>query len=155
MAGSTAAALFLATSAIVRRYHETEPGAARVRALCRSSRGNRLIILRLASVEVASAFNRQLREGRISQAYRDRNWRLFQRHLRDQYHVVAVDEQVYQRAEQLLFSHPLRAYDALQLAAALIVVGLFGSSMQFRFCSADRTQAQAARAEGLDVELIA
>ena len=148
MAGSTAAALFLDTSAVVRRYHRTEPGAARVRALCLPARGNRLILSRAAGVEVTSAFNRLLREGRIDRAYRDRNWRLFRRHLRHQYHVIALDERIYQRAEELLFVHPLRAYDALQLAAALIAARLIGNLAPFRFCTADRAQGQAARGEG-------
>jgi hypothetical protein len=103
---------------------------------------------------VASALNRNVRTGAVSQAQRDRAWQLFGVHLRRQYHIVAVDEQVYRKAEELLFAHPLRAYDALQLAAALATARLIGGLGQFRFCTADRLQAQAARVEGLEVELI-
>ncbi len=156
MAGrATGAVLFVDTSAAVRRYDRTEPGAARVRSLCRRPAGNRLVLARLTPVEMASALNRKVRERVITQAQRDRIWRLFAKHRRDQYHEMALDEQVYRRAEQLLVTHPLRAYDALQVAAALVAARLLGDLAPFRFCTADRMQAQAARAEGLDVELIA
>lgn len=144
------------TSALVRRYDRHEPGAQRVRALCGRAAGNTLLIARVTPVEIASALNRKGRERVLDSAGRDRIWRLFQRHRREQYRVVAVTEVVYRTAERLLFAHPLRAYDALQLAAALVAADTLGElAPDFRFCTADRAQAAAAAAEGLAVELIA
>lgn len=149
------AVLFFDTSALVRRYDRTEPGAGRVRALCARAAGHTLLISRLAPVEIASALNRKLRAGALDEPQHDRLWRRFRLHRREQYRLVALDEPVYQRAEQLLVLHRLRAYDPLQLAAGLRVAELLlGLAPDFRFCTADRTQAQAAGREGPAVEVI-
>ena len=66
-----------------------------------------------------------------------------------------IDEPAWRRAEQLLFAHRLRTYDAVQLACALDVsAALTPLGADFRFCTADRAQAQAAEREGLAIELI-
>lgn len=150
------AALFFDTSALVRRYDRVEPGVGRVRALCRRSAGHDVFLSRITSVEIASAFNRKVREGRFDGRRRNQLWLLFQSHVRQQYRIFVPDEPTFQRAEQLLFAYPLRAYDALQLAAALQVAAQVMTTMpDFRFCTADRVQAAAAQREGLTVELIA
>ncbi|MGH2355237.1 MAG: type II toxin-antitoxin system VapC family toxin [Chloroflexota bacterium] len=146
--------VYFDTSALVRRYHPAEPGSSRVRALCRRTSGNVLTTAYLTPPEVASAFSRKLREGSISREQQRRGWRLFNRHRRDQYHVLALYDQICRRAEDLLFAHTLRAYDALQLATALQAARLLGALADFSFCTADRAQAVAATAEGLQVELI-
>jgi uncharacterized protein len=80
---------------------------------------------------------------------------LFATHERRQYRIMAIDDDICSRAEDLLSHHTLRAYDALQLATALRVARMFaGSSVEFRFCTADRAQGVAASAEGLVVEMI-
>ena len=150
------AAIFFDTSAVVRRYAVAEPGSARVRALCRRPAGNELFIAQFTGVALASALNRKLREGSLDQVQRDRMWRIFQDHRRNQYQLVSVDNRTYPRAERLLFLHPLRAYDALQLAAALQVAAqVITTTPDFRFCTADRVQAAAAQREGLIIEFIA
>lgn len=149
------APLFLDTSALVRRYDATEPGAGRVRQLLDPSAGHVIIISRLTPLEVASALNRKLRERTIDEAARDRLWRLFRFHRRDQYRVIALDEESCLLAEQLLFQHRLRAYDALQIAAARRAASLLADiAPDFRFCTADRAQAEAARREAIETELI-
>ena len=146
--------IFFDTSALVRRYHHIEPGAQAVRRLCLRANQNDLVILNITSIEVASAFNRALREGRIDIEHRDRLWRLFLAHRRVQYRVVQFDARIARRAQQLLFSHPIRAYDAVQIAGALQVVHTLASGVELRFCTADRAQARAAGAEGLSIEFI-
>ena len=149
-------AVFFDTSALTRRYDRAESGAARVVSLCHTSSAHVLLIAELTSLEVASALNRKLREGRLPSTERDRLWRLFRRHRRDQYHVGALDAQTVALAENLLFAHALRAYDAVQLATALVMRRLVGDlAGEFTFCTADRLQARAAAAVRLDVELIA
>ena len=148
-------AYFFDTSALVRRYDAAEPGSDRVRALCRRSSGHALLVSRIAVIEVAAALNRKLREGRFDVAQRDQRWRLFRRHLRHQYRVNALEAPTFEAAERLVFAHPMRAYDALQLASALHSARLLaGLVADFWFCTADRAQAGAATAEGLQVELI-
>jgi predicted nucleic acid-binding protein len=150
------AAVFFDTSALIRRYDRAESGAARVAALCHAASGHVLFIAQLTSIEVASALNRKLREGTLGHAERDRLWRLFRRHRREQYHVTAIDVAMFAVAEDLLFAHPLRAYDAVQLATALATRRLLGDlAGEFKFCTADRLQARAAAGAQLDVEFIA
>ena len=147
------AAIFLDTSALVRRYDRSEPGSSRVRAVCARPRGHTLLLARLATVEVASALARKVRDGTITPAEQARLWRLFLAHRRDQYQTVALTEDAYARAEQVLFRHPLRAFDALHLGCALVVAASL-APIGLEFWTADRRQAQAAAAEGLAVELV-
>ena len=147
------ATIFLDTSALVRRYDRSEPGSSRVRGICARPHGHTLIVARLVTVEFASALARKARDGALTTADRTRLWRLFLAHGRDQYRMVALTEAVYARAEQLLFRHPLRAFDAMHLACALVVVASV-PSLELEFWTADRRQAQAAIAEGLSVELV-
>jgi predicted nucleic acid-binding protein len=150
------AIVFFDTSALARRYTRVEPGAARVRSLCSLRQRHTLLMAYIGRTEMASALNRKWRRGEINVTERNRAWRLFGRHERGRYHLIALDEGVYRAAERLLFSHSLRALDALQLASALRAAAMFrAASDGFRFCTADARQADAARAEGLTVEFIA
>jgi predicted nucleic acid-binding protein len=113
------------------------------------------MIARVTLVEVAAALNRKVREGRFDTVRRDREWRLFGVHCRKQYVVTIVDEITFRQAEQLLCRYRLRAYDAMQIAAALQGQPVAASpATDYRFCTADRVQAEAAELEGLVVELI-
>jgi predicted nucleic acid-binding protein len=147
------AAIFLDTSALVRRYDRSEPGASRVRAICAPAGGHTLLLARFASVEVASALARKARDGTLSTTDRTRLWRLFRVHWRDQYQVVAMTEDVYAHAERLVFRSPLRGLDALHLGCALVVAARL-PQIGLEFWTADKCQAQAARTEGFTVELV-
>lgn len=148
------AAVFLDTSALVRRYDRTEIGSETVRAVCARSNGHDLIVARPVTVEIASAFGRKEREGRHDAGTRARLWRTFQAHIRDQYQVIELTETIFERAEQLVFAHPLRALDAIHISCALVGVGAV-SAAEIQFWTADRCQADAAAAEGLTVRLVA
>lgn len=63
------AVMFFATSALVKRYDGTEPGAARMRAMCRRPARHTLLIAPITPVEMASAFNRKMRRGAIPAAH--------------------------------------------------------------------------------------
>jgi predicted nucleic acid-binding protein len=147
------AVVFLDTSALVRRYDPTEPGAAQVRALCLPGQGHTLMVSRFASIEVASAFSRKVREGGLRPDERVEIWHLFAAHWRDHYQVVALLDEVYVQAENLVTQHPLRAIDALQLASALLIVRRL-PRQGLQFWTADRQQAAAARGEGLSTQLV-
>lgn len=62
--------------------------------------------------------------------------------------VTAVEE-ARRHAERIVEVHPLRAADALQVAAALVVAA--GQPRTVTFVTLDRRQAAAAAVEGLDV----
>lgn len=147
------ASIFLDASALVRRYDRAEAGSAEVQAICAESSGYDLIIARLVTVEVASAFGRKRREGTYDAKTVAGYWRVFQAHVRDQYRVVEASESVHDRAERLVFAHAPRAADAVHIASALeIAEAVPGSSVQF--WTADHRQADAATTEGLDVRLV-
>jgi predicted nucleic acid-binding protein len=107
----------------------------------------------VASVEVASALARKVRDGTMRAADRDRLWRLFRAHWRDQYQMVAVTEEAYSHAERVLFRSRLRALDAIHVGCALVVAAQL-PQVGLEFWTADKQQAQAARSEALSVELV-
>jgi predicted nucleic acid-binding protein len=149
------AVLFFDTAALVRRYDRSEPGAQQVRSLCRSTRGHLLVIAEITPIEFRSAIARKHREGTISRDRRQALWSLFREHWRTRYRLVALDERVRQRAMQLVFAHPLRTLDAIQLASALaLAASLARLTPDMRFCTADRRLAGTATTEGLTVALI-
>lgn len=149
------ATIFFDTSALMRRYDQSEPGAAQVVALCQSAAGHTTFIGELTPIEVASALNRKAREERLGPIERDRLWRLFRRHHRIQYHAFGIDAPTLSLATRLLFEHPLRAYDAVQVASAMNLQRLLANLVgRVTFCTADRVQARAAAEVRLEVELI-
>ena len=147
------ASIFLDASALVRRYDRSEPGSAMVRAVCSRPRGNTLIIARHATVEVASAFGRKTRAGAHNPRVVAKVWTTFQAHVRDQYRVIELTDIVYSRAERLVFVHVLRGFDALHVGCALMIAAE-SPDTPVQFWTADRRQAEAASAEGLDVRLV-
>lgn len=125
------------------------------RTLCLAARRNTLLISRLTPIEVASAMNRLFREGYLDRETTERLWRLFRRHCRAQYRQPGLDEPTYLLGERLLFTHRLRAYDALQIASAIRTRALRSDlTPDYLFCTTDRGQAEAADREGQPVELI-
>jgi hypothetical protein len=109
----------------------------------------RALVWCLSPVEVRSALARRVREERLgANAYtaaRNRADRLFH----DLSQVLAW-ELVRKRAMRLLDSHPLRAADSLQLAAALIAAR--DRPHDLPFVTLDGRLAEAAHKEGLPVE---
>jgi uncharacterized protein len=146
---------FLDTSALVKRQI-TEPGHAWVHALCMPSAGNELVIAELALVEVPAAYAGMARQTprRISIARRDRLIADFERAAAGQYVIVDVTRPVLLRAAALCRVHPLRAYDAVQLACALTRRDdvLAAGRPAAIFVCADTNLLAAAQAEGFIVE---
>ena len=147
------ATIYLDSSALMRRYDPREAGAGVVRAICLPKNGHDLVLIRLATVEIASAIGRKFREGKLDSRARTRIWRTFNSHLRAQYEVLELNDAIYSRAEAMVFAHTLRAADAVHLACALEVQATV-SGPDVQFWTADRRQARAASAEGLAVRLV-
>jgi predicted nucleic acid-binding protein len=135
--------VFLDSSALVKRYAD-ETGADLVRTV-----SDVIVMCALARVEVPAALWRKHRMGEIAAEdarvlsaqfgydYRSDDGDLI---------VTRVDGVVLDRAVALVARHPLRAYDAIQLAAALTVEDVTGDC---RFGCFDATLSAAASAEGL------
>ena len=133
--------LYMDSSAFAKRYIE-EPGTARVRALLAVA--DELLLSMLTLPEVAGALNRLRRDGRLADAdYAGCKQRLLAD--LEGASVIAITPAILSSAVRCLESVPLRAADAVHVAAAL-------EANPDRFVSADHRQCKAARAMGLAVE---
>lgn len=141
---------FLDSSALVKRY-VTETGSGWIRAVTDPASGNPLIIARITWVEVLSALARRQREGSITSSDVTRAIRTFSYDLDTQYQVAEASAALVRTAGELVIQHPLRAYDAVQLASALRVQSdLSGTGVTaLTFLTADDSLIAIAQAEGL------
>jgi predicted nucleic acid-binding protein len=144
---------YLDTSALVKRYID-ETGSAWIRATLSQSPPPSLIIVHLALVEITSALTRRRRAGSLASAEYARIQDAFRADCLMEYRIVSAVDQIVVEANHLLEQHPLRAYDAVQLAAAsvsnrqLLAEGL----SPLVFLSADERLNEAASAEGIAVD---
>jgi uncharacterized protein len=146
-------AYFVDSSALVKRYvHEV--GTAWVRGITRHSPSTTICIARITAVEVTSAVARR-RKGRTLTSTRASSiLHRFRQHLAGRYAVVEITPALFNDATRLANTHALRAYDAVQLAAALEIRQQrqrrgFGP---MTLISADQALNAAAIAEGLTVD---
>ena len=142
------ALLYLDTSAPVKIYVE-ERGSGRVKELALSDFGNRLAICSVAQVEFHSAIGRRRKGGDLDDEAAKQASELFDCHLRTKFLCRSIDDRTLSLASDLAFRRPLRAYDAVHLAACLILSG--ESRDPLTFVCADRRLLDAAQAEGLTV----
>ena len=137
--------IFWDSSALLPLIIQEETSAELIRLQNESSS---LLIWTLTPIEVISALTRLERMGQISSEGLEKaleHWEL----LRAGLHVVKELEPVKQRAIRLLKTHPLRAADSLQLAAALVA---FSDNPQGQnFVCLDGRLSQAAKKEGFKV----
>lgn len=150
------ASYFLDSSALVKRYAADEIGHQWVTGLCEPRTGHRITIAQPALVEVVAAICRMPRATppRLDDAKRDLLIALFRHDAQHQYRLVLVSTDTFTRAADLCRVHPLRAYDAVQLACALIIrdeTVAAGVPAPIFVCADDALLA-VAMAEGLAVE---
>lgn len=144
------AAYYADSSALVKR-HVPETGSAWFASLAAPSAGNIIITARISLAEIYSALNRRVREASITTAdyvsiISDLNsiWST-------DYEIIELTQPVIDETRLLCERHPLRAYDAVQLASALHasrVLQAVGKPPPI-FLSADGRLLIAAQAEGL------
>jgi uncharacterized protein len=117
------ASYFLDSSALVKRYAADEIGYQWITGLCEPSAGHRIVIAQPTLVEVVAALCRMPRATppRLNDTRRDLLIALFRHDAHQQYSLVLVNTDTFTRAADLCRVHPLRAYDALQLACALVI----------------------------------
>ena len=141
---------FLDSSALVKRY-VTEIGSTWIRALTTPDARNPLIIARITWVEVLSALARRQREGSLTSDDVAQAIRAFRYDMNMQYQVSELDPPLAEAAGELVTQHPLRAYDAVQLASALRVQSdlVRTEAPALTFLTADDRLVAVAHAEGL------
>jgi predicted nucleic acid-binding protein len=144
---------FLDSSALVKRY-VNEQGSAWIQSIVSPDSGNTLVVARTTWVEVSSAFARLRREASLIQSDFDETMQSFRYDWNTQYQVIELDSELAQSATQQLFRYPLRAFDAIQLAACLKLKSAIAesSSTILRFVSADERLLAAATGELLMVD---
>ncbi len=142
------ASIYLDTSALIKLYVEEE-GTERVVAITHDFDGVQIIILDVTPLEARSAVRRRQREGDISGADADRILDRIEDDTSSSFLVQPSTSAVIEGAARLIDRHPLRAYDALQLAGCLVIRDIVPGPLTFvcadvRFC-------EAAELEGLTV----
>jgi predicted nucleic acid-binding protein len=144
---------FLDSSALVKRY-AAELGTPWVQRLADPTSRNRLIIARITQVEVAGALARREREGFLDSDAVSQALDTLRYDLDTQFQVVELDPGVAEAATQLVRVHPLRAYDAVQLASAQQVHAAFAQNTDplFTFLTADDRLLAVAESVGLPTD---
>ncbi|HZW32348.1 MAG TPA: type II toxin-antitoxin system VapC family toxin [Isosphaeraceae bacterium] len=141
------------SSALVKRYVQ-EVGTAWVRGITRYSPSTTICIARITAVEVTSAVARRRKGRTLISAKASSILHRFRQHLASRYAVVEITPALFNDAMRLANRHALRAYDAVQLAAALEIRQQrrqhgFGP---VTLISADQALNDAATVEGMAVD---
>ncbi len=152
------AAYYFDTSAIVKRYL-LETGSTWVRTITDTTnqRGkpiHSITIVSIGIVETVAAFARRHRMGQLDAAARQAMISLLVVHSKQQYRVVPLRDREVDLAIDLVQRHPLRGYDAVHLATALVLRDqLVAARLPAPiFVAADANLCAVARAEGLPAE---
>ncbi len=141
---------FLDSSAVV-KYYVTEPGSTWIRRLVDSD--ELLFLAQITIPEVAAALGILERRKHISRRHRKSLWERFVRDSTKRYRFTPVVYNVLYSAALLCISHPLKAYDAVQLAVGLAIQRtLTPQNVSCCLISGDDVLITAAWAEGLTVD---
>jgi predicted nucleic acid-binding protein len=111
------AAYFVDSSALVKRFVQ-EDGTRWVRNLTRRSEFTNIYVIRITAVEVTSAVARRRAGNSLTRSQATSILYRLRRHLAARYAVAEVTPALAEAAMKLANRHTLRAYDAVQLAAA-------------------------------------
>ena len=147
------AAYFCDASAIVKRYIQ-ETGTAWMQALADPAASHEIFLARITRVEVTAAVTRRGRGGMLVGVSPAAILAQFRQDAATQYNILEVTPALLADAEALAETHGLRAYDAVQLAAARelhrrrLAVGLG----RITLICADQKLNSAATAEGVPMD---
>jgi uncharacterized protein len=112
------AAYFFDSSALVKRFAK-ESGTSWVISLLKPANANRIYIARITYVEVISAIIRRVKGNSLSKADGAKAVTRFRRAFEQNLLKVEISSGLINTAARLAENYSLRAYDAVQLAAAL------------------------------------
>ena len=124
-------------------FYIQEPGSSEVRALVSEARI--VATSRVAYVEARAGFAGELREGELLQEEYSQIVEGFKEDW-EKYFVVEVSENVARLGGRLVEKHPLRGFDAIHLASALLLKER--ANLEVFFSCFDKRLKTAARAEG-------
>jgi len=142
---------FLDASTVV-KYYATEPGSSWVRRLI-DHEEQPVLISHVTIAEVSAALGILERVGRLTATRASDYWDRFLHDASGRLRLVPVDLTTCRRAADLCRKHPLKAYDAVQVAVSLALRdSLANEGLALTFVSGDSTQLEAAEAEGLTTD---
>ena len=141
------------TSALVKRY-VAETGSHWVNALLAPSCTLPIFTSQLTVVEATCAFARRAREDTLASKNYDDLLAAFNYDTAYRYIIADVMQITVETACQLSGTHPLRAYDAIHLATALLLNRemIRNNKPSMTFICADKRLLDIAEAENLDTE---
>ncbi|RLC86009.1 MAG: hypothetical protein DRI37_07445 [Chloroflexi bacterium] len=144
---------YVDTSALIKRYVD-EVGSDWLRATLNVQPPPSIIVVHLIIVEVTSALTRRIREDTLTPTDYIQVQNAFRADCLNEYEMVTAVGDIIDQANRLLEKHPLRAYDAIHLAAAVVANQqlLAHGFAPLIFLSADDRLNAAAAAEGLAVD---
>ncbi|MFY9611304.1 MAG: type II toxin-antitoxin system VapC family toxin [Blastocatellia bacterium] len=143
------AVYFFDSSAIVKRYL-IETGTTWVNSVADLAAGNEIYLARITLVEVISAITRKARGPGLSSTGAMKAIEDFRHDFENEYSLIELTRALIESAGDLAVPHALRAYDAVQLAAALEIKLELESAGEppITLISADGALNDAANAEG-------
>ncbi|MBN1313853.1 MAG: type II toxin-antitoxin system VapC family toxin [Anaerolineales bacterium] len=141
---------YLNTSALIKHY-VAETGSAWINDRLFKVKNVLLLTSCITMVEVWSALARRRREASISAQHHTDKLDAFREDTLLRYRYIELELPVIETAGRLLERHPLRAYDSVQLASALVSGRILTDAAlpQPIFLSADNNLLMYAQAEGL------
>ena len=144
---------YVDTSALIKRYID-EVGSDWLRATLNAQPPPSIIVVHLVIMEVTSALTRRIREDTLTPTDYVQVQNAFRADCLNEYEMVTAVGDIIDQANRLLEKHPLRAYDAVHLAAAVVANQqlLAHGFAPLIFLSADGRLNKAATAEGLAVD---
>ena len=108
--------LYLDSSALVKR-HVTEPGSDQVEGIAKTA--ELLATAIISRAEVSAALAKAVRVGGLNKAQALTSLESFRKEWQN-YLRLDLNESAIARADNLVWDHPLRGYDSVHLASALI-----------------------------------
>lgn len=112
---------YLDTSALIARYLVRAPGHAWTRDICEPRNGNTLILAQITGAELGAALNQLARTGALRKKLTDAGIAAFWTQVSaGEFVFVPITIAVVQSAADLCGTYPLKRYDGVQLACALV-----------------------------------
>jgi uncharacterized protein len=140
------------SSALVKRY-VSEMGSAWVLTLVGPTSSHQNYVARISGAEVVAAVAGRQRAGSLSVADATAVLTAFRHDFRHEYRIVEITPALIEVAMGLAEVHPIRGYDAVQLAAAVEVrAACLAMGTTLTLVSADVALNAAAAVEGVTVE---
>lgn len=136
---------YLDTSALVKAYVR-EAGSETISRIVNDQDSTQVVLLAITRAEFHSALRKKQRENGIQTETINQIVAIFESHLASRFLMQPVSDTVISIAVDLLHRHPLKAYDAVQLAGCL---ALASGTWTPTFVCADRALLKAASTEGI------